>query len=440
MTIKTFIEALQGKPFLVYGMGKSNSALVLTLHKAGASLIIGDDNPDNLKKFTRYKNVDLLDMDTQDFSVPAFLVLSPGIPLTHPQPHKIVKKAQEAKLEIICDIELFFRIHPNLKTIGVTGTNGKSTTVSLLSHILSESGIKNALGGNIGTPVFDLKVGGKARPEWTVLELSSYQIDLCPSFRPEISVILNITPDHIDRHGSVENYAVVKERIFEQSGTAIICSDDDDTKAMLTRTHQANIRKVIEVSYRNTQESKALKGDHNRQNIACAQAVAQEIGLTPEEIWKAIESFPGLNHRQYHVRTINGVAYVNDSKATNAASSVTALCCQKNIYWIVGGRKKKTGLDGLEKYADHIAHAFLIGESTEEFGGWFDKYAIEYSRCYTLENAVRQAHAMAQAHKGKPGGAGVVLLSPACASFDQYESFEKRGEHFVELVEGLEGD
>ena len=373
------------------------------------------------------------------------LVLSPGIPLTHPQPHEVVSKAEKAGLEIICDIELFFRIHPGLKSVGITGTNGKSTTVSLLSHILSEAGIKNALGGNIGTAIFDLKVGGKAKPEWMILELSSYQIDLCPNFRPDISAVLNITPDHIDRHGSVENYAAVKERIFEPKqgetpGVAIICNDDEYTKEMLIRAKATNAREIIEVSYQAAPNVNTLKGDHNIQNMACASAAAEKIGLSQQQIQKGIESFPGLNHRQYLVRTINGVGYVNDSKATNAASVATALECQNNVYWIVGGRKKKTGLAGLEKFFDHINHAFLIGETTEEFTEWFNQYGIEYSRCYTLENAVGQAHAMAQAGRGKPGGTGVVLLSPACASFDQYESFEKRGEHFSELVEGLTED
>ncbi len=431
--IKDFVTSLEGKPVLIYGMGRSGKATVRALREAGASLVIGDDNEENLEEYLKeYKGINILDIATQDFSKPAFLVLSPGISFTHPRPHNVVIKAQEAGLAIISDIELFFRIHPNLKTVGVTGTNGKSTVVSLLSHVLTQAGIKNALGGNIGTAVFDLNVEGKTPPEWVVLELSSYQIDLCPHFRPDISVIINLTPDHIDRHGSVENYAAVKERLFEQEGAAIICSDDAYTKAMLARARAAKIREVIEVSYHDVAEVKTLKGEHNRQNIACVFAAARKIGLSPELIKSVIESFPGLNHRQYLVRTINGVAYINDSKATNAASTATALSCQDNIYWIVGGRKKETGLAGLEKFANNIKHAFLIGESTEDFSDWFDKYGIKYSRCYTMENAVEQAHTKAQ-----NAGAGAVMLSPACASFDQYLSFEKRGDHFAKLVKEL---
>lgn len=438
--IKAFLKSLKDRPILVYGLGKSGSGIVRVLHKAGAKLIVGDDNADNLAEYKNVDNIEILDVTTQDFSAPVCLVLSPGIPLTHPQPHEVVLKAQKAGLEILCDIELFFRIHSNLKTVGVTGTNGKSTVVSLLSHILTQAGVKNALGGNIGTAVFDLEVEGKARPDWVVLELSSYQIDLCPRFRPDISLVLNITPDHIDRHGSVEHYAAVKERLFEpkedtDSGTAIICSDDTYTKGMLERAKAANEREIIEVSYRDAQEAKALKGKHNRQNIACVNAIARKIGLNLDEIQSGIKSFPGLNYRQYLVRTIGDVEYINDSKATNAASTATALCCQNNIFWIVGGRKKETGLSGLEEFSDRINHAFLIGESTDEFSAWFEKYNIDYSLCYTMQSAVDRAHVMAQ-----NAGAGVVLLSPACASFDQYQSFEKRGDHFAALVEALKNE
>ena len=438
--IRNFIETLDGKPILVYGLGKSGGGIVRALHRAGAALIVGDDNADNLVEYEGLKNIEILDMATQDFSALACLVLSPGIPLTHPQPHGIVRKAQEAGLEILCDIELFFRIHPILKIVGVTGTNGKSTVVSLLSHTLTQASVTNVLGGNIGTAVFDLDVEGAARPDWVVLEMSSYQIDLCPKFRPDISLVMNITPDHIDRHGTVEHYAAVKERLFEQDGVAIICSDDTYTRAMLARAKAASKREVIEVSAHKLPQElgdlsklKTLKGEHNHQNIACVYAVASKIGLSSEEIWSGIESFPGLNHRQYLVRTINGVDYINDSKATNAASAAMALRCQDDIYWIVGGRKKETGLSGLEEFSSRIKHAFLIGECADDFSAWFEKQGMDYSICYTMENAVDQAHAMAQ-----DNGEGAVLLSPACASFDQYQSFEKRGDHFAKLVKELE--
>jgi UDP-N-acetylmuramoylalanine--D-glutamate ligase len=463
--LQKFVENLNGKPVLVYGLGKSGSSCAKALKAAGASVTIGDDNADNIKKLKRHA-FDILDIETADFSQFAFLLLSPGIPFTHPEPHIVVKKAAEADLEIICDIELFSRVHPDIRTIGVTGTNGKSTTSSLITYILNKCGKPAVLGGNIGTPVFDLKV--KDNKTWVVVEVSSFQIDLCPQYRPDISVLLNVTPDHIDRHGSIENYCAVKERITEVSqredyNAAVICTDDSRTKKIYDRAKDLGLRKIIEVStvskidggvylidnvlhdaidgddnkFGGIEKVQSLKGVHNHQNAVSAFAVAKLCGLASGDIWHAMQDFPGLNHRQYLVRTINGVTYINDSKSTNAASAAVALGCRNNVYWIVGGRKKKTGLDGLEEFFPKIKHAFLIGESTEDFADWFDKYFMDYTRCFDLESALSAAHEMAQKNRGQPGGAGSVLLSPACASFDQFDSFEHRGDVFSEMVEGL---
>lgn len=450
--IKDFTATLN-KPVLVYGLGKSGVSTVKALRKAGAEIVIGDDNADNLKKF---KNLEIY--EDQDLSNFAFVVLSPGIPLTHPEPHDVVKKAQEAGTEIICDIELFMRIYPDVHTIGVTGTNGKSTTSALINHIINNCDLTAELAGNIGKAIFDLNMTKK--PDWLVLEISSFQIDLCTKFRPDIGVIMNVTPDHIDRHGTIENYAAVKSRLIEPSeksphNRAIICTDDDYTKNMEHHDRvfievsvtqdlengvsvQDNILSEDGIDIGSLEDIASLKGGHNAQNAAAAFAAARSCGLEKENIWKAIESFPGLNHRQFRVRTINGVAYVNDSKSTNAASAAVALGCRENVYWIVGGRRKKTGLDGLEEFFDRIKHAFVIGEATDDFSDWFDKYGMEYSKAFTLEKALRDAHKMAQDNRGQPGGAGVVLLSPACASLDQFDSFEHRGDVFSELVEALE--
>ncbi len=463
--IKDFVKTLD-KPILIYGMGKSGGYAARALAKAGADIVIGDDNQDVYKNF-KHENISYLDADLDDLSGFGYLMLSPGIPLTHPEPHDIVKKAQASDLEILCDIELFSRIYPDVKTIGVTGTNGKSTTSALINHLINAAGKKALFGGNIGTAIFDLDIEGQT-PDWVILEMSSFQIDLCPTYRPDIAVILNLTPDHIDRHGSMENYADVKERLAQlrsgaKEGGAVICSDDEYTKKILSRVKEQGLRTVVEISTEKSLTSgvfvqddilsdasdegvntvgdlskvQTLKGVHNHQNAACAYAAVKMAGLTAGQIWDGLESFPGLNHRQFLVRTINGVGYVNDSKSTNAASAAVALGCQKNVYWIVGGRRKKTGLDGLENFFPHLKHAFLIGESTEDFANWFDQYGMEYTRCFKLENAIEDAHKMAQENRGQPGGAGVVLLSPACASFDQYKSFEERGNHFADIVNAL---
>ncbi len=469
--LKIFIEKeIADKPVLIYGLGRSGMSAARALAKAGVSVVVDDDNVDNIDKAKAEGFVILSDDD--DLTTYAFLLLSPGIPYTHPEPHDIVKRAQKAALEIICDIELFNRIYKNIKTIGITGTNGKSTTSSLMTHILTDTGHNALLGGNIGTPVFDLKI--KKDTEWVVLEMSSFQIDLCTTFRPDVALVLNITPDHIDRHGTMERYVEVKERLVElgaknENQIAVICTDDSYTKKIYDRAKDLGLRECVQVSTDNavaggvyvrdnvlydaldaTDSAQAvevgdmtkivsLRGVHNQQNAACAYASLKKVGLSREKIFSAMERFPGLRHRQFMVRTINGVGYVNDSKSTNAASAAVALACQDNVYWIVGGRRKKNGLEGLEDFFSHIKHAFLIGESSEEFSEWFDRFGMDHSRCMTLENALQEAHDMAQQNRGQPGGAGVVLLSPACASFDQFDSFEHRGDVFTSLVEAMEG-
>ncbi len=464
--IERFVEGLSGKPVLVYGLGRSGSSSAKVLADAGVEVVIGDDNPENIQNLAdlNLKSLEDVNYHLSDY---AFLLLSPGIPLTHPKPHDIVNRAKAADIEIICDLELFHRVYPDLKTIGVTGTNGKSTTTALLNHIFQTSGISSLLGGNIGIPVFDLEI--KDEDAWVILEMSSFQIDLCPTFRPDISVVLNITPDHLDRHGDIDHYTEVKERITEivkegDYNAAVICTDDKYTRKIYTRAEELKLRNVVETStlesvtygvfikddtlfdamesdvfeVGNLEKIQSLSGVHNYQNAASTYAAARIAGLAHEKIWTAMEAFAGLNHRQYLVRTINGVPYINDSKATNAASAAVALACRDNIYWIVGGRKKHTGLDGLEEFFGNINHAFLIGESTDDFAKWFENYNLAYSKCFTLDKALGMAHDMAQEHRGKPGGGAVVLLSPACASFDQFASFEDRGNRFSELVEKLD--
>jgi UDP-N-acetylmuramoylalanine--D-glutamate ligase len=396
-----------------------------------------------------------------DFLVYACLVPAPGVPLYHPQPHAVVARALDAGTEIIGDIEILHRAGHGRKVIGITGTNGKSTTTALTGHILKTCGIPVSVGGNIGQAALDMDLPGEAG--WLVLEISSYQMDLCPGFRPDIGVLLNISPDHIDRHGSLERYIEAKERMFDaQEGRAIIGCDDDHAAAVLARACEAGRLKAVPVSAGKKVQGgvyihhdrliddmdgeaqdicsavmKTLPGQHNRQNLCAAYVAARQCGLAPEDIAEAAKTYPGLPHRQQLVRVINGVAYVNDSKATNADAAVRALSCYRNIFWILGGKPKEGGLDGVEPYLDRVHHAFLIGEAMEAFALWLDKHGIPYNFSQTLERAVPEAHAMAQEDRGKPGGAGTVLLSPACASFDQFSGFEERGEVFAALCDAL---
>ena len=517
--LKPYVATLTKKKVLVYGLGRTGLSAVKALLKAGAKVVAGDDN---IKAVEEAKSLgaEILDENAQDYSEFDFMLLSPGIPLTHPEPHRVVKLAQAAGIEIIGDIELYHRNGLTGVTIGVTGTNGKTTTSHLIHHILTKCGRKAVLGGNMGRPVLDIDVyadfgkGIKNKDFITVLEMSSYQIDLCPTFRPDISVILNITSDHIDRHGTIEGYAAVKQKIAElhapdEGGskveneddsvsvarTVIICTDDIYTSKIYdyareqvrawskdSRSNEDNSGsdeanpdsaaaalsppKVIAVSVLRKEDGgvyvkdgiliddvgdsqiqvgdvsvlTTLKGGHNHQNLACAYAAARALGLSSEEIFEAMKSFEGLQHRQFLVRVINGVGYVNDSKATNAHATSMALDCHNNIYWIVGGRKKDTGLDGLEIFAQRIKHAFLIGEAAQEFGKWMDIYGIDHSLSMTLEEAVKAAHNLAQKERGQPGGSGVVLFSPSCSSFDQFKSFEHRGQQFTDIVMGLDED
>ena len=461
---KPFVKTLDEKPAAVLGLGKSGIATVNALVKAGAKVIAWDDN-ETARKNAKDAGAEIKELNADTLSKCACLIPAPGVPLTFPKPHPAIAIAKEWDMEILGDLEILHRCNHGRKTIGITGTNGKSTTTALTAHILKEAGIDVAMGGNIGTAVLDLKM-----PKMDgvfVLEISSYQMDLCPTFRPDISVLLNITPDHLDRHGNFENYAAAKERIFEGEGLAVIALDDQPCCKIFDRLHsgKTSTRRLRPFSAegsvdngvfvdngvlhdaRDGQSNRlgtlngftALRGAHNHQNAAAAFTVcaSKDIGLAPDDIFKHMQTFPGLPHRQFQTRTINGVAYINDSKATNVEAASKALSSYNNIHWIAGGRPKGDSLDDIRDYVGNINHAYLIGEAAIAFAGFLEQYSVPYLICGELDDAIAAAHKDAQADRGKPGGAGVVLLSPACASFDQFKSFEERGDAFSELVGAL---
>ncbi len=399
--------------------------------KNGYSVIAWDDNVKARDQLLALnldpKNLNISELSPTNIALCKVLILAPGIPLSHPT----VLAAQEAGLEIICDIELYFRTHTAVQVIGITGTNGKSTTTALLTHTLQNLGATALMAGNIGTPIFDLSPQGG---EIFVLELSSFQLELCPYFHPDISVLLNITPDHLDRHGTMEAYVAAKARIFEGPGKAIITGQDRHSQQTLHYVKLKGERQVIVVEESCAiEETAALRGPHNIQNMQAAYAVCRELGYEPDQILDAFESFPGLPHRQYPVRTIGPVSFINDSKATNAEATSKALNSFDHIYWIVGGQGKEGGLQGLEPYVPRIHHAFVIGESVDDFTGWLEKNSVPFTINGTLDKAVQEAYAAAIGENR----AAVVLLSPAAASYDQYQNFEKRGENFTQLVEKL---
>jgi UDP-N-acetylmuramoylalanine--D-glutamate ligase len=432
--VEDFAKTLNGNPVAVFGLARSGLSTIRALQKAGVKIIAWDDN-EKSRAEAKKLGAEIQELNESNLKSCAFLVLAPGVPLHFPEPHVVVQAATKAGIEIICDIELFNRLNHGRKTVGVTGTNGKSTTTALIHHILKSAGVDAVMGGNIGLPVFDLPVPGKDGV--FVLELSSYQLDLCPTFRPDIAVLLNITPDHLDRHGTMENYAATKEKIFEGPGGAVIGGDDEYCRKIQARVKEKNERTVTAFSVKETflqraMQDSLLKGQHNYQNALAAFLACKALNVSEAEIIKGLKSFPGLPHRQFPVRTMNGVLYINDSKATNSVAAARALHSYDNIYWIVGGRAKEGGLSGLEPLMKRVRKCFLIGESADNFSAWMTKNKIAFSLSKTLDVALREAHSAAQKQKK-----GVVLLAPACASFDQFSSYEERGDVFTKLVNDL---
>lgn len=441
----------------VFGLARSGLATARALIAGGAEVRIWDDNEAS-RAAAAAAGFQPMQLHEGALVGCAGLALAPGVPLTHPVPNQVVAAAQRAGLPIIGDIELLLR---ELKPVvyGVTGTNGKSTTTALLTHVLKGAGRTVAMGGNIGLPVLDL-------PRFTagegvyVLEMSSFQMDLTPGWQAQIAILLNITPDHLDRHGSMENYAAIKARIFagQTAGdTAVIGVDDEHCRAIHAALVAARTgRRIVPVSIREilsqgvsavngklyddgrevfALDFASLPGAHNGQNIACVYAAARAAGLDAETIRAGIASFPGLKHRLQRVGTVDGIACINDSKATNADSTEKALASFGTIYWIAGGKAKEGGIESLRPLFSRIRHASLIGEAAKDFAATLGG-AVPHALCGTLDKALDDALAAAKRDKAPDA---VVLLSPACASYDQFKSFEHRGDEFIRLVHERSG-
>jgi UDP-N-acetylmuramoylalanine--D-glutamate ligase len=463
------VTLFKGRQVAVLGLGKSGLASAEALCAGGAEILAWDD-AEAARAKARDAGIPLTDLAVSDVSAWAALILSPGIPHSYPEPHPVARQARAAGLEIIGDVELLARSRPDATYIGITGTNGKSTTTALIGHILTEAGRSVAVGGNLGTPVlsFDLPKTDET-DELYVLEMSSYQLELTPSLGFDVAILLNITPDHLDRHGGMPGYVAAKRRIFggqaepRRGGpkVAVIGIDDAACRGIYEDLLREGGRRIIPVSCMApvsggvyaagdrlfdasdewTREVldfgrlERLPGLHNRQNVAIAYAATRHLGLAPETIAGAIASFPGLAHRQELVATIDGIRYVNDSKATNADATEKALVCYDNIYWIAGGVPKAGGIASLAPHFPRIRHAFLIGHAAEDFAATLGT-AVGHTLCGDLASAVEAARRSALAET-RPGG--TVLLSPACASFDQFANFEERGLRFRGLVEALPG-
>jgi UDP-N-acetylmuramoylalanine--D-glutamate ligase len=455
------VTSFRGKQVALFGLGGSGLATAEALAAGGALVTAWDDNPDSVEK-ARSKGIGVADLRQVDWPAFAAFVLSPGVPLTHPKPHWTVDLAHAAGVEIIGDVELFVRerrLHaPDCPFIAITGTNGKSTTTALIAHILKSAGRDTQLGGNIGTAVLTLDPPQPDR--FYVVECSSYQIDLAPTVNPSAGILLNLTPDHLDRHGTMQHYADVKERLVAGSNTAVVGDDDSYSSLIADRVAKAGVH-VVRISRRHAVEnglyangsvimlaenSKAtpiadldgiqtLRGSHNAQNAAAAIGACLAVGISADEIRAGLKSFPGLKHRMQPIARRGNVVFVNDSKATNADAAAPALSSYERIYWIAGGLPKEGGIASLKPLYSRIAKAYLVGEAAPQFAATLGA-DVAYEISGTLEKAV--AHAAHDAEKDDQGQP-VVMLSPACASFDQYKNFEVRGDHFVDLVHRLDG-
>ncbi|GGA97290.1 UDP-N-acetylmuramoylalanine--D-glutamate ligase [Brucella endophytica] len=449
-------HSFKDKSVALFGLGGSGIATARAIQEGGALVLAWDDNPASVERANGagIPTGDLRQADWKGFSS---FVLSPGVPLTHPRPHWSVDLARAAGVEIIGDIELFVRERnrtaPDCPFIAITGTNGKSTTTALIAHIVRASGRDVQLGGNIGTAVMTLEAPSDERHY--VVECSSYQIDLAPSINPTAGILLNLTPDHLDRHGTMQHYADIKERLVAGSGTAIVGVDDSYCAQIadrLERTGKTVIRiskrqpladglyadgaRLMRVSGGRVEEIASLegigslRGEHNAQNALAAVAACLTAGLDIAEIRAGLQSFPGLAHRMEQVARLSKVLFVNDSKATNADAAAPALSSFPRIYWIAGGLPKEGGIASLSGFFPRIAKAYLIGEAAPQFAATLGE-AVSYEISGTIAAAVEHAARDAgQDEAAEP----VVLLSPACASFDQFQNFEKRGEAFREAV------
>jgi UDP-N-acetylmuramoylalanine--D-glutamate ligase len=459
------ITEFAGRDVAVFGLARTGLAAARALSAGGARVHAWDDS-DVSRARAEAAGVPVSDINTRDWRSFAALVLSPGVPLFFPEPHRVVTLAEAVGVPILGDIELFARAVNALpatqrpKLIGITGTNGKSTTSALIAHILREAGKDVRLGGNIGLSVLELPPLNAGA--YYVIELSSFQLDLISSLRLDVAVWLNTTPDHIERHGDMTGYIDAKKRIFLNQGAAdwaVIGVDDSHTAAVCTDLTRAAVQHIAPISagqalgrgvsalgshlvdalsgrsevVADLSEAPALAGRHNAQNAGAAYAATRALGVDPRVIAQALTTFSGLPHRLERIATIEGVRFINDSKATNANAAAQALAVYPRIYWIAGGVAKEGGIAELEQFFPRVARAYLIGQSAGEFSDAL-KGKAPVTMAGNLDAAVKLAFDDARA-SGEPHP--VVLLSPASASYDQFRDYEERGERFRTLVNGL---
>ena len=454
ITVNTFANKSIG----VLGLGNSGLSAVRALLAGGTDVWAWDDVKEK-RNTAEVAGVKLTDLYQSDLSKIDALVLSPGIPDQYPEPHILTVRAKEAGCEIICDIDLLARENTQARFVGISGTNGKSTTTALIGHILSRANQAVEIGGNYGIPALDLMPLDEKGTY--VLEISSYQLERVPSIMLDIAILLNISPDHLERHGGMDGYIAAKkilfERIHENSITIVGMEDTHCRGICMELMINRGCKNIVPISasaripggiyiengmliddLKNTRNvvmdlhsASTLPGEHNWQNAAAAYAAVSSIGVDPNIIKKAFKNFGGLAHRQELIQNINGILFVNDSKATNTSAAAKALDCYDDIHWILGGQFKEESLGSLHAVLKRVAHAYLIGHDTERLSNLLET-VVPVSQCGDLKTAVHEAY-----RNAKSTNSNIVLLSPACASFDQFKNFETRGDAFVSIVNNL---
>lgn len=454
--------------YVVYGLGISGISAAKSLNKAGFEVIcLDDDEKSVIENKKKYPELNFAKFEEINFDAKTVISFSPGIPLYFPKRHKILEIIAKTNANLACDIEVFYRLNFSKNNfIAITGTNGKSTTTALCGFIFEKLKIPAAIGGNIGMPCFELP---QKQENFTyIFETSSYQLDLLSNAHFAISALLNITPDHLDRHGDMQGYIAAKKKIFNNQNEddfALIGVDCLNSKNLfLQLKNDENFKaKLIPISHKevlnygislidgkliiNLEEklnfnlkSQFLIGSHNEQNMVFAFAVSyfygkkHKLNFDSNQIIAAIKEFKGLNHRMQILGEVDGVKFINDSKATNADSSENALKSFENIFWIVGGKAKDNGITSLQPFFNKIVKAYLIGQASDEFAEFFEKHQLNYEKCGNLENAFKKAVIDT---KNSSLSKKNILLSPACASFDQWKNFEERGNYFCKLFNGL---
>ncbi len=484
------VTTFAGRRVAVFGLGASGIATALALMAGGSDVSAWDDGLASREAAAK-AGVPLADLNVADWSSIAALVLAPGVPLTHPQPHWTVKLALTAGVEVIGDIELFCREReracPDSPFIAITGTNGKSTTTALVAHLLETLGCDVQMGGNIGQAILTLEP--PARNRFHVIEMSSFQIDLTPSLKPTVGVLLNISPDHLDRHGpasdpdlAMRNYAAIKARLVDGAEMVAIGVEDSHVRAILERledrganvypfttgkgaavvprlyaigssmfVHEQHANHAASTEIATLEGIGTLRGRHNMQNALAALAALRALqdwidatrsGSDHVQVWwplklaASLRSYRGLAHRMEEVGRLGKVLFINDSKATNADSTEKALASwPRDIFWILGGRAKEGGITSLASFFPRISKAYLIGEASSEFAGTLNG-RVAFQLCGTLDIATKAATDDASRSTGEEP---VVLLSPACASYDQFRGFDRRGDAFRSLVAAIPG-